>query len=559
MNRASAHFAPRRPLRSAALATAIIAGLAAAIGPAIAIGMPLTGPVTQLHAQRQTAAEILDSVRRSTGYDALTARDRDIVMKGQATIASVDSQGTFMFSPSGEVLWEVVGRLSTTIGFDGKTAWERNENGIARTLALDDRETRLTGMDFLTGRWLAKDTALDFTVAPESPDGSIILEFKRGDSSTHGTIEIDDATRLPRKVVIEGGTSPETIQLSDFTEFEGARVFGRFSQQQGDNPPATFTVKEVADAPTFIRNPYEPVLSLPDNFRFDPAASPRIEVRTAPTRHHLIKALINGQDVGYFIFDSGAGTEVISTKVAEQLKLESFGKVPVRGVGATIDAGFYQPESLVVGPMTIDKPILVGLDLSFLDQFMGVPVAGIIGYGVLGRCAAVIDADGGWIELHDTAKYSLPAGEWTPVALYGRHPAVKGAIEGHEGFLRLDTGAANTTITVHAPTVSEFRMLEDRNVTDAMMGGVGGMIKAKSGVLKSVTLGGRTFENVTATFALPGDSAMNDRGTLANVGGQLLKPFVLVFDYPHERMAFIPRDEADQPAAIDADTATSDQ
>jgi predicted aspartyl protease len=490
-----------------------------------------------------TAEEVIQAVRASVNSKALAGMHGGLMMTGEVDAYGTEGPASFLFSPAGEFVMQMHGPLGRTDGFDGTTAWERTESGIGRILPLTERDVRLTSYEFRTMQWLSEKTALRFEMAPTTGE-TIELSFTRPGTSIHGTVSIDRKTHLPRGYVIVGGGETDTYAVSDYQAFEGVQIARRV-ESKTEHAAIVVNITQVKHAPTFVRNPYEPVLSLPNDFRFDPSVPSAIKVQKAPTQHHLVKATVGGEE-GWFIFDSGAGTEVLSTQFAEKLKLEKFGKIPVRGVGGVIESGFYQPSSLTVGPLTIDRPILVGLDLSMLDQYMGVPVAGIVGYGVLGRSVAVIDEVASTIELHDSRTFELKNGAWNEVLLYGRHPAVKGTLEGHEGYFRLDTGAANTTITVHAPTVAEFKMLDDRPVTSTMLGGVGGMIEARAGVLKSLTLGGKTFQNIQASLALPGEGAMDDAGTMGNVGGMLLKPFVLVFDYPNHRMAFIPRADADE-------------
>jgi len=44
-------------------------------------------------------------------------------------------------------------------------------------------------------------------------------------------------------------------------------------------------------------------------------------VKRAPTGHPLVKPVVNGQDTGWFIFDTGAGIGCVSTPHVESLVL----------------------------------------------------------------------------------------------------------------------------------------------------------------------------------------------------------------------------------------------
>jgi hypothetical protein len=213
------------------------------------------------------------------------------------------------------------------------------------------------------------------------------------------------------------------------------------------------------------------------------------------------------------------------------------------GVGGPTAGSFYQASSLTLGPVTIDKPIMVGSDLSFLKPYMGVDIAGIIGFDLLARCISQIDLADSRITIDDPSNYTLPRGQWTDLILYGKHPCVRGGFEGHEGTFNLDTGAGNSTVTMHAPAVEKFKLLEGRQTLPAKLGGVGGMVAAQSGVLTSLDLGGKHFENVPATFATEAKGAFGDSYTVGNIGGGILGKFTLVLDYGHRRIAFLEREE----------------
>src|SRR4029077_10918602 len=117
-----------------------------------------------------------------------------------------------------------------------------------------------------------------------------------------------------------------------------------------------------------------------------------------------------------------------------------------------------------------------------------------------------------------------------------RVACVEAEFEGHKGIFKLDTGAAGSTVAIHAPTVEKFKLLEGRETQDTLAGGVGGNVTAKKGKLKYFELGGHRSNDVEATFATVNKGAFNSSDTLGNIGGDLLKPFKMVFDYQNKRI-----------------------
>ena len=147
------------------------------------------------------------------------------------------------------------------------------------------------------------------------------------------------------------------------------------------------------------------------------------------------------------------------------------------------------------------------------------------------------------IDLYDPATFELE-GSWLDLDLYGRHPHVRARFEGeHEGLFRLDTGAGTAAVILHAPTVERYGLLEGRKVVDAQVGGAGGLMRVKLGTLSSFELAGRKFEQPPTIFSRPGSGALDDPYTEGTIGGGIFGEFVVVFDYPDARIAFLERGE----------------
>jgi hypothetical protein len=276
---------------------------------------------------------------------------------------------------------------------------------------------------------------------------------------------------------------------------------------------------------------------------FDPAVKPELEVVRAKTGHLLVRPTISGHSPGLFIFDTGAGICVVSTPFVEELELAEAGGIDTLGVGGGENASLYRADSLALGPLSLRDHPLMSTDLSFLEEHLGYEIAGVIGYGVLSRCVAEIDLVAPRIALHDPATYTLTGAEWAPLDLAERIPAIRARFEDHEGLFQLDTGA-NLAVTFQEPAVRKWKLLENRELSDAKFGGVGGFVAAKQGVLGWIEFGGLRQEAVAATFAQETKGVHADDRKDGSIGGVLLRPFVLVTDYPNQRIAFRKRADA---------------
>lgn len=288
--------------------------------------------------------------------------------------------------------------------------------------------------------------------------------------------------------------------------------------------------------------------------KFDSGVPAALEVKRAPTGHVLVRPKINGEEPGWFIFDTGAGVCVISTPKVEELHLRAAGEIPAVGVGGAEGAKLYRADVLALGPMTLHDHPLMATDLSMLKAYLGDEIAGVIGYGVLSRCVGEITIgskeEPARVALFDPGSFDLErehgariksGAAWSKLKLVRRIPAVAGKVEDHDAWFRLDTGA-NGFVTMHAGAVEKWNLLEGRDVTDIKLGGVGGFVKGKAGTLRSIEVGGMRHENVKASFALEKKGSFGNDEMDGNLGAEMIRPFVLVLDYQHERAAFLRRE-----------------
>ncbi len=492
-------------------------------------------------AAQQPADAVLAGVRQASGWSRLSSHAQGVQLTGKSSLAGTDATFLLILDSFGRYAQHIQGPISMSGGFDGERAWVEDIGGERRILELGDRESAVLAGLILTGRWMAPESPLAYTLRAPTEDADV-LDFQLTGGELKGTVEIDKATHLARKWSYTVGATTQTYTFGGVTEFDGIKFPASVDRESSNGMSLKITIDKAADAPTFIRSPYEPVVGPPTDVRFDPAVAAAIEVKKAPTGHLLVHPLVGGKDLGWFIFDSGAGSNCLDKRAAEELGSEQFGKIPAMGVGGAKMSSLTRPETLALGRATIEKPLMVVMDFAFLDLPMGEKIAGIIGYGMLHRTVAEIDMEAPSISLYDPAAYDSSKVKWSKLAIDGRVACVEGEFEGHKGWFHLDTGAGASTVQLHAPAVERLKLLEGRTTVPTAQGGVGGMSMARQGVLKWFEVGGHRTEDVPATFATQAKGAFATPYTLGNIGGGLL-PFKLVMDYQGGRIAFVEREK----------------
>ena len=269
-----------------------------------------------------------------------------------------------------------------------------------------------------------------------------------------------------------------------------------------------------------------------------------LKVKRAKTGHLLVSPRIDGTDVGWFIFDTGAGMSCVDKSLAERLALPDAGAASALGEGGTQQTRLLKIKSLQLGPVLVEDSTVVELNLKPIALAMGEPIDGVIGYECFLGGTFEVDLEAGKITVHDPARYELPAGQaWETLSFKGRRPRLPGKIEGNEPGLFLFDLGANSSLTVYAPAVKRFKLLDGRETTETRSGGVGGIHAARKGSVDSITLAGQVIDDVPAVFVQAEQgSAGTDAELHGSVGVGLLKRFVLVLNYRDQTVGLLPRE-----------------
>ena len=499
------------------------------------------------------AAATLARAEQALGAEARRSHGEALLLEGTADFLGSPATTTLLILPDGRFHQATEGRTVSSRTWDGTTMWARDLGGEVRQEVFGERTTTRLEMAVVSGSWtdLARSWTLE-SLPPQGDPPGPALAFAIAEDSIQGTIDFDPATHLPRRWSWTRGDSTNTMVLGEWRECGGMHLPGSVaaSGSTGTVSQSRITKASLVAAPESFQVPAPPA-----DWRYDASIPADVEVVRAPTGHLLVHPLVNGRDPGWFILDTGAGINCLSKGTVAALGLQTFGAVPAAGVGGTVSSPFCQPDSLSLGPLTLERPLTVVLDLDFLSGPMGRPIGGIVGYGLFARSTVRLDLSTPALRILDASRGAadlappVQEGEWVPLALAGSIPCVRAAIEGHEGFVKLDTGAGRDTITLHAPAVERLKLLEGRETTPTRVGGVGGSLPAQKGTLAWIQVGSIRHQDVPAVFATTPKGSFSNPDVLGNMGVGLFEECVLVFDYPRQRMAFVRRDAAAAPPA----------
>jgi hypothetical protein len=251
--------------------------------------------------------------------------------------------------------------------------------------------------------------------------------------------------------------------------------------------------------------------------------------------------MIDGKGPYYVIVDTG-GVNLINPELAQELGIKVEGKAQGRGAGdATMDIGLARVGEIDLGGAKIKDQVFATLALNELYPANGVEMRGMVGYETFRRFVTRIDYGGKTIRLIDP-KYFDPKDAGTPVkiAFAGNAVIVDGSYQGVPGKFQIDTGA-RSSLTLNAPYVAANHFTAGKGV-DAVDGwGVGGpsrghIVRGGALTVAGVTMAGHPVVGMS----LDKGGSFADPTLSGNIGGGILKRFVVTFDYGHNTMYLKP-------------------
>jgi len=264
----------------------------------------------------------------------------------------------------------------------------------------------------------------------------------------------------------------------------------------------------------------------------------------------IVPVVINGQLPLKFILDTGVRTTILTEKAfSDILNLTYSRRFTVAGPG-----GEKIVEAYVTNDVMLDMPGIHGqghamlvLEKDYLElrNYLGTDVQGILGYEVFSRFVVEIDYENLHLTISDPNGYKPKKRfEEFRISIEDTKPYVQLPITLQSGAtlnakLLVDTGASHGLML--DPFSDHQITVPDKHISSLIGRGLAGEINGQIGRVASVELGKYTLEKVIANFPDAGDYGFID-STSTNIvfrngaiGGDLLRRFKVVFNFPLER------------------------
>lgn len=432
------------------------------------------------------------------------------------------------------------------MGFDGKTAWEQEPSGtVTPQEGGDVRQLAVNEAYRLQNLWWHGDRG-----------GATVVDAgrKSNDGKTYDVLTVtpkggkpfdawfDSATHLLARTVETSVTLTITTDYSDFAPTDGVQLAHTVTIDDGSGASGQQTMKlssakfsPAADDATFA-----PAKTSLQDFEFASGVTQTTVPFLLANNHVYIQASFNGSKPLNVIVDTG-GHDILVPDSAVALGIKVQGAQPSTGSGSGVTlGGVARVQSIRVGEAILkDQPISV---LEFSNAAEGVNEQGMIGYEFIARFITRFDYGKHELTFIDKKHFDpRDAGTPVPFRFYHQFPEVLGSYDGIPSRFGIDTGARNV-LSLTSPFAQRNHIIEsEKNGAKALTGwGVGGPSYGYVFRGKDLRLGDVTVKSPLTEFNLDKGGVGATEAFPNNVGGGLLKRFVVTFDYDHQLMYLKP-------------------
>jgi hypothetical protein len=265
----------------------------------------------------------------------------------------------------------------------------------------------------------------------------------------------------------------------------------------------------------------------------------------------LLRARVNNSQPLWFALDSGASFPfVINIRRARLLRLKLQGHVTVGGGAGpgAYEAARTRGVSIDLGGLKFADRTANVLALTSLEAQAGRPLDGLVGLDLFTRYVVEIDYAGNKIKLYDPQTYNYSgAGESVPLTLRDGHFFVPAKIEmpgrpALDGRFLVDTGGGLVTAVLTTPFAQSHNLQAptQRTILDHSLAGLGGETRLLVSRATSFTLGKSLIREPIIYVSQDRGGALASSEYDGLIGGEILRKFKVIFDYPRRRLILEP-------------------
>jgi hypothetical protein len=503
-----------------------------------------TNFVSRASTQPNSALSVIQAWRHAVGPSPLqgTLHQR-FKGKEEDTSATVEQ----WITPSGSL------RRNTAREFDGNEllltpvlAQTRDWNGFVRYL--DGLELkRLRSDAFITAAIaFGPPAALNqATLTTSSEPHSVALLF----TPAHGIrIKwiIDQDTGLPMKTNVRGPEAEQVTEYSDWQHSGGSFTPQCIVLKEKDKPDSDYRIAAPAELQATAKGTFAPLKQIGSDVRM--AASSVKLPFTMEANHIILQTQVNGHAPIGFLVDTGDCCESINAPRSAAFGLSSYGRTASYGGGNLAQFSYAAGATFSFPGVELLKQHVDILDQTGLEQALGIPLGGLLGFDFLSRFVVEIDYEARIMTLNKPSAWHYAGhGIVVPITLDGGIPYFEVQISvptqpALVAYMCMDFGAADT-MTFNAPFVHKHNLVElagtDTRATKPA--GLEHEFFAQTnmrGHIDQLRVGGLVARSIPVSFSANTSGAYSDDSFDGTVGEGIYSRYRVFLDYPHHRAIF---------------------
>jgi hypothetical protein len=496
-----------------------------------------------------TPDEILAANRAASGGNALTGKAAlvmDFTYAGNGLTGTVG--GTADLVTGSFETHFAVGPQTGANGYDGTHVWNKDNAGIVTLQEGGDAVPLAVNAAYRNANlwWRPDHGGAALAGDGEKTDGGAMYDVltitPRGGKPFDAWF--DAKSHLLYRIAEAQGGVMNTTTTTNYRPFDGIPLAIDTISSTGD---AKYDQRQTLTKARFLKTSDASAYVPPKSAAADFAIAGGAHSVTLPfdliANHIHAHVMVNGKGPYYFIFDTG-GVNVVTPKLAKELALKVEGHAEGRGAGeGTMDFSLSHVDKLDVGGAVLNNQMFVAFDLDGMYPANGTHFDGMVGYEVFRRFVTTIDYGNKTITLSDPKFFDAKtAGKPVHIAFNGNAAIVEGSYDGVPGKFQIDTGS-RSALTLDAPYVAANHFDTKANkIVEAVDGwGVGGPSRAR--VMRGGTLkigDAAVVERPVVGMGTDKAGAFADPSLSGNIGGGVLKRFVVTFDYANNTMYLKP-------------------
>lgn len=283
-----------------------------------------------------------------------------------------------------------------------------------------------------------------------------------------------------------------------------------------------------------------------DEVRFS-AGTSSIGIPISLANNHVaMRGRLQRSDSIWVVLDTGAGGSVMEVDLARRMGIELEGQHQAHGAGGSVPQSNASNLTLELPGFELTHERVGAIELSPLSAQGGRSLDFILGHPLFQQCVVEVDYPGRVLNLYDADTYVYRGnGVSVPLRFVHNLPYVEATLElaGRKpikGRFVIDSGSSFALILT-AEFIEKERALETVSRTIQALGrGVGGASQNPVGRVEGLTLGGFEMKEPLTLFRGAGPGRISEPGSIGNIGGQVLRRFKVIFDYPRKRMILEP-------------------